>query len=598
VSGPGTETVDLVVPTTPITHSAPPTLPAALLELAARRPGEVALRHRRLGRWREYTWGEVADRAARVGVALEGLGVRPGDGVVIQSENRPAWLFVDLGAQGAGAAVLGVPPSASTADLETHLRQARATVLLVDDERLLARAAELRSRLPELGAIVVLEPGHEAVPEGVFTFDALLDQTDDALASFRERVARLDPDEAAIIALTSGTTGPQRGVVFSHRATVAAASGLGRAAGLDHRDEILSCLPLHHVTERMLAFASIAGTRHVTNIGQRDEREADLCTVEPTFLLSTPQLWQDVRAGVEARIEAASRPSRIAYARFVDRREPTNALAGAVGSLVLTRPLRRQIGLRRLRRAWIVSAPASPGLGRWLDQLGVSLGEVYGLTEQGGYALVSTRADRSGKPADAAIVPGVELRVDEDGEVLMRGPAMLSRYLDEPITLDPEGWLRTGDAARVDLHGRPVVVGRRSDAIVTRDAAAGVHPGPIERRLRACKHIDEVVVVGDDDAGLVALVAIHVEMCARWAAHHDIAITSRDAIFAHPAIRELIEARVAEINHELPGDERIDRVVLLPAELRRVDGDLAQLLQPRRHAIAKRFAAHWKEDVR
>jgi long-chain acyl-CoA synthetase len=597
VNGPGTDTVDHPLPTTPITHIDLPTLPAALLELAARRAGEVALRHRRLGRWREYTWGEVADIAARVGGALEGLGVRPGDRVAIQSENRPAWLFADLGAQGVGAVVLGVPPSASTADLEAHLRQAQVTVLFVDDERPLARAADLRSRLPQLEAIVVLEPGHEAVPEGILTLDALLNWTDDALAIFRERVARLDPDAAAIIALTSGTTGPQRGVVLSHRATVTAANGLGRAAGLDHRDEVLSCLPLHHVTERMLAFASVAGTRHVTNIGRRDGREADLRTVEPTFLLSTPQLWRDVRAGIEARIEAASRPSRIAYARFIERREPTNALAGAVASLVLTRPLRRQIGLRRLRRAWVVSAPASPGLGRWLERLGVSLGEVYGLTEQGGYALVSTRADGSGEAAEAAIVPGVELRVDEDGEVLMRGPAMLSGYLDGPVALDPEGWLHTGDAARVDRHGRPVVVGRRSDAIVTR-AACAVHPGPIERRLCACKHIHQAVVVGDADGGLVALVAIHVETCARWAAGHDIVITSRGASFDHPAIRELIEARVAEINHELPAEERIDRVVLLPAELRRAHGDLAQLLQPRRHAIAERFAAHWEEDVR
>jgi long-chain acyl-CoA synthetase len=584
------------MPTTHATHTDLSTLPAALLELAARRPAEVALRHRRLGRWREYTWGEVADVAGRVAGALEELGVLRGDRVAIQSENRPAWLFADLGAQGVGAAVLGVPPSASAAELEAHLRQAQATVLFVGDERQLARAPDLRSRLPELGAIVVLEPGHGAVPEGVITLDTLLDRTDDVVASFRERVARLDPDDAAVIALTSGTTGPQRGVVLSHRATVTAASGLGQAAGLDHGDEILSCLPLHHVTERMLAFASVVGTRHVTNIGRRDEREADLCTVEPTFLLSTPQLWRDVRAGIEARIEGASRPSRMAYAHFVERRARTNALASAAGSLVLTRPLRRQIGLRRLRRAWVVSAPASPGLGRWLELLGVTLGEVYGLTEQGGYALVSTRADVSGDPADAAIVPGVELRVDEEGEVLMRGPAMLSGYLDEPVALDPEGWLHTGDAARVDRHGRPVVVGRRSDAIVTR-AATGVHPGPIERRLRACNLIREAVVVGDAAGDLVALVAIQVETCARWAAHHDIAIASREAIFDHPAIRELIEARVAELNHELPGEERIDRVVLLPSELRRAHGDLAQLLQPRRHAIAERFAAHWKQDV-
>lgn len=561
------------------------TMPAALLDRARREPWAVAWRIRSRGHWHECTWHEAATSAACIGSALVHGGVTPGARIAIQAANQPTWLQVDAAGQGVGAAVLALPTDATDALLRMQLESAAVHTLFVGDSRLAAAAMRVRDRLPALHQVVVIAPRSDRPPAGSVSLSEFVESAgDQALPLFAERVARLDPEAPAVISLTSGTTGPPKAVVFSHRAACVAATSVGEAAQLSRRDELLSCLPLSHITERMLAFAAITCSGHVTNFGHPQEVGADLRSVEPTFLLSTPHLWRQFERGLDVALGSAGRAARSCHAAVGGGRSQhaPNGLVSRTVSVLLRRyfvhALRRHLGLRRLRRAWTVSAPLPSGLAGYFGQLGVAISEVYGMTEHGGFALVLPRGD------GARQMPSVELRLTESREILTRGPATLSGYVQGTAPVDADGWLRTGDIGGVDEHGRPFLLGRGSDAIVTANGGL-VHPSKIERHLLADAYIRDAVLVSGA-RGITGLVVAEEEACARWASDRDIVIGSREETLVHPAVRELVQTRIDRINETLGPDERVEQLVLLPKPLGRAAGELAHLGQPCRQVLA------------
>jgi long-chain acyl-CoA synthetase len=611
------------------------TLPALLLERAAATPNQVALRKKDLGIWKQYRWGAYAERAAATGLGLEALGVGPGDRVAVHSLNRPAWLLADLGAQGIGAVTVGIYPTSPAAEVAYLLGHSGAKVLVAEDEEQVDKALAVREELPDLQHIVVVDPrGCDLDDPLLMTFAELekLGQAQGGLDDFAHHVARLDPAEAAIIVYTSGTTGPPKGAMLSHRNLLAAAANGALVYAVSPDDEVLSYLPLCHIAERLVSAIDALAHGYVVNFGDGlADLSADLREVQPTFFLGVPRVWEKLMASVEIRMEDAGWLKRANYrfwmargAKLARRRWRTGpraraarrAAAGAGGAvseprrrqavrlgplgrveyalgwLMLYRSLRDKVGMGRIRYALSGAAPIAPQVLEWLWALGVPVLEGYGMTENTAQATVTPPDDvRIGKVGTA--VPGCELKIAEDGEILTRGAGTFLGYFRNPEAtaeaVDADGWLHTGDVGGLDDDGFLTITDRKKDIVITA-GGKNISPSEIENRLKVSPYVREAVVIGDRRRYLVALIGIELDTVGRWALQHQLPFTTYADLSSKPEVKALIVGVVDRVNRELAAVEQVKRFALLPKELDPEDGEVTATQKVKRRAIETAFA--------
>ncbi|MEX2194783.1 MAG: AMP-binding protein [Thermoleophilaceae bacterium] len=585
-------------------------LPELLLARARERPGDVAIRRKHLGRWREWTWDEYARRAARVGLGLLELGVGPGGRVAVHAENGPEWLLADLGAQGVGAVTVGVYPTSPAPEVEYLLGHSESVVLVAGDEEQLDKALEVRERLPALRAIVVVDPrGVRALEdESILTFDeleALGNRRE--LREFEERVAALEPSDTAIVVYTSGTTGPPKGAMLTHANLAAAGGAYLRVYDTSPRDEVLSYLPLCHVAERLVSGVDALHGGYVVNFGEDAETfTGDLREVQPTFFLGVPRVWEKMMAGVEIRMADASRLKRAVYrlgirlgGRVAERRLAgrfgfLDRLAYGLGWILVFRPLRDKLGMRRVTVALSGAAPVAPEVLRWLWTLGIPVREGYGQTENTAMATY-TPADDVRIGTVGCALEEVELQIADDGEILTRSPGVFAGYLKDAgataAAIDADGWLRTGDVGELDADGYLTITDRKKDIIITA-GGKNVSPSEIENRLKVSPYVRDAVVIGDRRKYLSALIGIEGDTVGDWAARKGIPFTTYGDLAGRDEVRELVEVVVAEVNGQFAQVETIKRFELLRKELDHEDGELTATQKVKRAAIAREF-----EDV-
>jgi long-chain acyl-CoA synthetase len=560
-------------------------LPAKLLEHASTRPDAVALREKHRGVWRETTWAQYAERSARVGLGLLELGVEPGDKIAIHSENRPEWVFADLGAQGIGAVVTGIYPTSPAAEVEYLLGHSESVVLVAEDEEQLDKALEVRDRLTALRHIVLVDPrnvrGFEDDPM-VMTFDEL-----EQLGARRERgewderVGRLEPGGTAIIVYTSGTTGPPKGAMISHANLVAASEAFLEIYDVGHGDEVLSYLPLCHVAERLFSVIDALGAGYTVNFGEGGESfTQDLRDVQPTFFLGVPRVWEKMMAAVEIRMADASPLKRAAYRRGMFKG-----------------PLREKLGMSRCRNALSGAAPIAPQVLEYFQNLGVPIREGYGQTENTALCTYTPPDDvRLGTVGKAA--PGVEIRIAEDGEILTRSAGVFQGYFKNPEataeTIDPEGWLHTGDVGVLDEDGFLTITDRKKDIIITA-GGKNISPSEIENRIKVSPYVREAVVVGDRRKYLVALIGIESDTVGDWATRRGLPFTTYADLSSKPEVRELIGEWVEKVNTEFAQVETIKKFSLLTKELDHEDGELTATQKVKRRAIEEQFGREIEE---
>ncbi|HEV2062881.1 MAG TPA: AMP-binding protein [Solirubrobacteraceae bacterium] len=599
-----------------MTATAPPptstdarTLPDLLLRHARERPRAVALREKRRGVWHETTWSRYAERARHTGLGLAELGVESGDRVAILSENRPEWVVADLGAQGIGAVTVGVYPTSPAAEVEYLLEHSESVVLVAEDEEQLDKALEVRERLPALRRIVVVDPrGVRGLDEDpmLMTFAELeeLGAQQDA-EEWDRRAAEIDPSATAIVVYTSGTTGPPKGAMISHANLIAAAEAFQAAFDARADDEVLSYLPLCHVAERLFSVIDALGTGYVVNFGEGGESFAqDLRDVQPTIFLGVPRVWEKMLAGIQIRMQDASRTKRavyrfwvgrgerLAHARMKGRLGPLERVEAALGEAMLFRTLREKLGLQRVRVAISGAAPIAPKVLQFFWALGVPVREGYGQTENTAVCTYmpadDVRIGTVGRP-----LPGVELRIGEDGEVLTRSAGVFRGYLKNPEataeTVDPDGWLHTGDIGVIDDDGYLTLTDRKKDIIITA-GGKNISPSEIENKLKVSPYVREAVVIGDRRKYLVALIGIEEDTVGDWAARRNLPFTTYGDLASKPEVRELIGEWVEEVNSDLAQVETIKKFALLRKELDHEDGELTATQKVKRAAIAQEFA--------
>ncbi|MCU1486342.1 MAG: fadD [Actinomycetia bacterium] len=576
------------------------TQPARLLELAATQPNRVAYRRKRLGVWEETTYARYAQRVAELGMGLVALGVQPGDRVAIQSDNRPEWLLLDLAVQGIGAITVGVYPTSPEAELAHVLADSGATVLVAEDEEQLDKAIAVRSQAPSLRDLVVIDPPP--------TMDASVRRFADVIAppdGFAQRVGELDPDACAIVVYTSGTTGPPKGAMLSHANLDAAAEAAATLNGEHPDDEVLSYLPLCHIAERILSVVGALRAGSTVNFGAGgDSFAADLREVQPTVFLGVPRVWEKVLASTEVRISDASWAKRRTYRFWVaqgrkravrrqsDRLTFVDKAVLGIGWLVLFRSLREKVGMARVRDALSGAAPISPEVLEWLWAIGVPVREVYGQTENTAMA-TNVRRGHVHIGSVGQALPGVEVRLADDGEVLTRSAGnFLGYWGNEAATaevLDEEGWLHTGDVGTLDADGFLTITDRKKDIIVTA-GGKNIAPSEIENRLKVSPFIREAIVVGDRRKFVSALIGIEPDTVADWAGRQQLSFTTFRDLTTKPEVQALVRAAVDGVNAHLAQVEEIKAFRLLPAELDEEEGELTATQKVKRAAIERRYA--------
>jgi long-chain acyl-CoA synthetase len=582
-------------------------LPALLLRQAAARPTAVAMRKKDLGRWKEYTWGDYGTRAARVGLGLVELGVQPGEAVAVHSENRPAWLLADVGIQGIGAVTVGIYPTSPAAEVEYLLEHSESVVLIAEDEEQLDKVLSVREKLPNLRHIVIVDTrGVSDLDDPMLLTFAELEQRGEArdLSEFAERTAALNADDTAIIVYTSGTTGPPKGAMLSHTNLLAAGKVFTQSFDARADDEVLSYLPLCHVAERLGSSIDALQVGYTVNFGEGGESfVSDLQEVQPTIFLGVPRVWEKMMAGVQIRLGDASfakraiarfwlkRGAALAHQRMTGKLGLGNRVMSGLGWLMVYRSLRQKLGLGRVRIAISGAAPIAPQVLEFFWALGVSVREGYGQTE-GTAVATYTPADnvRIGKVGQA--LPGCEIRIAEDGEIHVRGPAVFKGYFKNEKatreTVDEDGWLHTGDVGELDDEGFLTITDRKKDIIITA-GGKNISPSEIENRLKVSPYVREAVVVGDGRKYLSALIGIEGDTVGDWASRHHLPFTTYRDLTSKAEVRQLIHEWVEKVNQDLAQVETVKKFELIPKELDHEEGELTATQKVKRSAIAKEF---------
>ena len=590
-------------------------MPSWLRDNARRDPERVGLREKEFGLWQETTYAEYWELVRTVGMALRAMGVVPGDKVAIQSENRLAWVVGDLAAQGILAVSVGLYSTNPAAEVEYLLHHSDSKVLIAEDQEQVDKALAVLDRLPKLERIVYIEPrGVNAYDDPILiSWSEFLElgsrHLADAPDDFDRLVDAIDVEETATIVYTSGTTGPPKGAMLSHRNLVwtagEAKSVIAGTGAMPDRAELLSYLPLCHVFSRLYDLCYAIATRSTVNFAESiDTVVADLQEIQPSYFPAPPRIWEKMSAGAQIRMAHASPLKRLVFGAALkagmwnaDRmlQRGGRGLLGSVvygaGWLLAYRSLQKKMGMSKCRQAVSGAAPIAPDLLKFFMAVGVPIVEGWGMTETTAMGTVnqlgSVKLGTIGEP-----LLGCEIAIASDGEILTRHPAVFKGYFKNPAAtdeaIDGDGWLHTGDVGEWDgNHVR--IIDRKKDIIITA-GGKNISPSELENRLKVSPFIKEAMVVGDSRKFISALIGIEFDVAANWAQRRDITFTTYRDLSEKPEIIRLIGKQVEEANADFARVEQIKRFKLIPKELDHDQGELTATQKIKRKVLVEQFS--------
>jgi long-chain acyl-CoA synthetase len=587
-----------------------------LRDNATEMPQRVALREKRHGIWRDITWADYLANVEMVAYALAALGVTPTDRVAIQSENRPEWLYVDLGSNMLRAVVVGFYPTNPVAEIRYLLQDSGARVLVAEDQEQVDKAMEVIDEVDTLEWVVYLDSRGLADYDDprLLSLDEAVARGMELRASDPDLLSRIDaektPEDVVTLIYTSGTTGPPKGAMLSAdnisygTDVFAEDDGMFGADGLTHDDVLVSYLPLSHVVER--GVTTWGGLRNGTIVHFAESIDtvvADLAEVQPTVLFAVPRIWEKIQASVAIRMANASRLKRFAYGvarRLGDRaaqerirtggaHTPLSRILTFVAWVLAGRKLRRHLGLAKVRMALSGAAPISTEVLTFFLSIGVLIHEAYGMTENTAVA-TANRPGRVRLGTVGEAQPGIDLRLDErTGEILTRHRGTFVGYWNRPEataeTIDADGWLHTGDVGEWVEGTHLKIVDRIKDIIITA-GGKNISPSEIENAIKASPFVREAVVIGDQRPYLTAIIGIEFDTVADWASRQRIEYTTYRDLSSKPQVIDLIAGVVRDVNTRLARVESVRKIRMLHKELDHEDGELTATQKLKRSAFA------------
>jgi len=554
-----------------------------------------ALRSRGQAGWQSVSFRELAETVGAMARGLIEAGVAPGDRVCVLAETRPEWTYAGLAVVAAGGIVVPIYPSSSTEECEWVLGNSGARMVICENAAQLAKVEHVRGRLPDLISTVVIDPA------GAGATDTLAGLHEAGRSPARQddldrRLAAIKPADACLIIYTSGTTGPPKGCVLTHRNWLTLCTITEELSFLNGDDVVYLFLPLAHVFAQIVQFASLySGAELVYCGGDPRKVVAEMAETQPTFVPSVPRVFEKVYTLFASACDPAWLSRAVAAGLEVRRMRATGAevpaatLAAFDEVDALFAKVRGAFG-GRLRQALSGAAPISPAVLEFFHAAGVPVLEGYGMTETTGLGTVNTLAyHRLGKVGVAS--PGTEVSLADDGEILMRGPHVFAGYWRDPdATADMvvDGWVHTGDLGEIDDDGFVAITGRKKDIIITA-GGKNIAPANLENELRQSRWISQAVMFGDTRPYPVALVTLDADEIGPWARQRGL---SEDmvALARHPAVRELIQGVVDDVNARYSHATQVKRIAILDRDLTQEAGELTPTLKVKRGAVHRNHA--------
>ena len=588
-----------------------------MLHWARTRPDTVALRQKQLGVWQPVTWRQYAEQSRWFGLGLLQLGLVPGQTVAVLGENSREWVYAELGVAMVRGVTAGVYPTSPGPEVEYLLALSEAPVIVCADQEQLDKVLAIRAHLPQLRAVVIIDPRglRRYDRSGLHDFNDVVElgRQFEVQHAAEAAAATVGPslDDIGLMVFTSGSTGKPKAAMMSWRGLGAAAQGLNSMLGGTQRDSLVSYLPLCHVAEQMFSIHIPVLSGAVVNFAEslRTVQE-DLRELSPQIFFGVPRIWEKFHASIQTKLREAGGLRMALYQRAMASLEPTAAKPRAAWSLMerarwalwyvlILRALLNFVGLRRCRVAISSGAPIAPEILKFFRVLGVPIREAYGLTEASG-ATTMQPGDASPVGTVGVSYPGVQLKLADDGEILIHGDVVFRGYYKNDAAtaeaIDAEGWLHTGDVARWESvpgsgpEGRELrIIDRKKDIMITA-GGKNITPSEIENALRFSPYVKEAVVIADRRRFVSALIQIEFESVSAWAEGQGLTYTNFRSLVELQPVRELIQREVDVANAKMAQVQQVRKFYLLTKELDHDDGEVTATMKVRRKSVAERYA--------
>lgn len=573
----------------------------------------TAHREKDMGIWKSFSWTTYWEQAKWIGLGLLSLGLQRGEVVSILSEDRREWLYTDMGVQGVGGIASGVYTTDSASQLAYLVNDSGSRFLFVENDEQLDKYLEIADQVPDLVNVIIYDRDglHDLQQEKCIFIEDLvaMGQAYEAKipGAFETEIAKSKPEDTAMLIYTSGTTGMPKGAMLGHENVLASMEAGARALAVDPDDEQLCFLPLCHILERNVSVYFPLGASSTVNFAESPETVFDnMQEISPATFFAVPRVWEKIYSRVLVLAQEATTMGRWAFQQAIKAgqaraeyvmvgKEPPAAIAAtyAFWDFMVLRNLRRMLGMDKMRRGGTGAAPISPELLKWYWSIGVPLIEGYGMTENAGIATINT-LEQNVPGTVGHPVPGVQLRIAEDGEIQTLGLNNFQGYWRNnektAETFTADGWLRTGDVGRVDAAGNLTITGRIKDIIITA-GGKNITPAEIESRLKFSHYISDAVVIGDQRKYLSCLIMIDQENVEKFAQDRKIPFSDFASLCAAEEVVKQIGEEVEAVNKDFARVEQIKDFRLINVLLTAEDDELTATMKLKRSFVEKKHKA-------
>jgi len=571
---------------------------------------KVAMREKSFGIWESFSWADYGRKAREIGMGLLSLGLKRGDVCSVLSDNNKEWLFSDMGIMGCGGVTSGVYATDSARQLQYLINDSKSRFLFVENEEQLDKYLVIRQETPTIEKVIVFDPEglHGFEDEGVCPIEELyqlgrvFDKANPGL--WDQKIDASKPEDLIVLIYTSGTTGPPKGAMISNINCMYQIKTFAAILPVDEKDEQLSFLPLCHILERLVSILLPLKSCATVNFAEgTDTVPENLRELSPTLFVAVPRIWEKFYSVISLQARDATQFARWVFncAFAVGDRVADCKLSGRplpfylaviywlVKKTVLDN-IKRMLGFDRLRWAATGAAPISPDLIRWYYALGIDMYEAFGQTETSGLATANTPAAFKISSIGRA-VPGCEIRLSEQNEILIKGPNVFLGYLNQrEKTAETviDGWLHTGDVGQVDENGFYAITDRMKDIIITA-GGKNISPSEIENQLKFSPYITDAVVIGDKRSYLTCLVMIDQENVEKFAQDNDVPYTNFANLCRQDEVVELIWNEVEKVNRNFARVEQVKKIRLIDQLLTAEDDELTPTMKLKRKFVSEKY---------
>jgi long-chain acyl-CoA synthetase len=587
--------------TEPITGSH--TIADLISRSAAEHPDHTAVKYKRDGAWHEVSYSQMADIVQEIGLGLIDLGVQPGDRVCILANTRPEWSYADMAITAVGAVVVPIYQTNSPEECQWVISDSGATAIFCEDDAQLAKLAAVRDRIPGLRTVIAMDApaGEPAVPATTLEEVRQRGRTRQP-AELTARQEAVKPEDAFTFIYTSGTTGPPKGCVLSHGNYSSMMSMIKEIGQIEDDEVVYLYLPLAHAFALLIQLATFdLGTTIAYFGGDTKQIVAELMEVKPTYLPSVPRIFEKIYTLANAALQSQPPEEQERAAKAIElgvkvrdmqaqgEEVPAELMAAfEEADEKLFKNVRAIFG-GNVRHAVSGAAPIAKEILEFFWAAGVPVLEGYGMTETATAATVCTIEDHRfgtvGRP-----FPGVEIKIAQDGEVLIKGPNIFQGYYknaDASFGSVEDGWLHTGDLGSLDEDGYLSITGRKKDIIITA-GGKNITPANLENDLKQCRWISQAVMHGDQRPYPVVLVTLDEEEIAAYANEHNLP-QDTSKLCEEPLVREMIAEQVERANRHYAPVEQVKRFAILPKDLTQETGELTPTLKVKRSVVAEKY---------